>query len=366
MIIKNVRVVNFDKTIECADIEIKDNKIAKITKKEGKARYTIVPGFIDQHIHGFVGYDAMDGKLALEKITKALVKHGTTAFLPTMMTEDPKVLLHSLEESTHVESHGTKILGLHIEGPFISVAKKGAHNQKYIVEATKDYLSKLINASNGTIRKLTIAPENFPKKLLSFLLDNNIIPSLGHSDTSAKTAKEFYDNGASSATHLWNAMSGIANRQPGLVEESINNENCMVEMITDLVHVDADAIKLTIAAKGTEGITIVTDAIRPAGLNDGESTSGGLKIMKKGPLITLKGTTTIAGSGATMHDCFVNLVKLGYNMEDVVAMTSYNSAVMLGEEKLGYIKKGYVADLVMLNEDLSIHQVFLDGQTLLK
>lgn len=364
MIIKNVRVVNFDKTIECADIEIKDNKIFKVTKTTGKAKYTVVPGFIDQHIHGFVGYDAMDGKTALKKITKALVKHGTTSFLPTMMTEKPEVLIKSLEEASKVESQGTRILGFHIEGPFISKEKKGAHNEKFIVEATKDYLEKLIKASEGTIRKLTIAPENFPKRLLPFLIENGIVPSLGHTNASALVAREYYENGASSATHLWNAMSGVANRAAGVVEESINNENCMVELITDLVHVDADAIKLTINAKGTEGITVVTDAIRPAGLNDGESVSGGLKIVKKGAMITLKGTDTIAGSGATMHDCFKNLVNLGYDMEEVVAMTSYNSAVQLGEEKLGYIKKGFLADLVILNEDLSVYQVISDGKTI--
>lgn len=364
MTIKNVRVVNFDKTIECADIEIKNNKIFKITKTTGKAKYTVVPGFIDQHMHGFTGYDAMDGKEALEKITKALVKHGTTSFLPTLMTEDPKVLLHALEEAAKAESKGSRILGFHVEGPFLDPIKKGAHQEKYLVKATKTYLDQQIKAANGMIRKVTIAPENFPITLLNHLLDNNIIPSLGHSNCSAAKAREYFANGASSATHLWNAMSGVANRQPGLVEESINNENCMAELVADLVHVDEDAIRLTIAAKGTEAITLVTDAIRPAGLNDGESISGGLKIVKKGSLITLKGTNTIAGSAATMYDNFKNLIKMGYDMEDVVAMTSYNQAVTLGEEKLGYIKKGNLADLVILNEDLSIHQIIIDGITI--
>ena len=175
---------------------------------------------------------------------------------------------------------------------------------------------------------------------------------------------EAIEEGGYACTHLWNAMSGVANRNPGAAEAIIYNEKNMPELIADLVHVDEATLKFTIKSVGANRVVLVTDAIRPAGLPDGESISGGIPIIKKGAVIKLKGTDTIAGSASTMHYQFMNLVKLGYELEDIVKMSSYNAAVNLGWDKeIAQIKPGFKADIVVMNiNSLDVEAVYVDGE----
>jgi len=157
-------------------------------------------------------------------------------------------------------------------------------------------------------------------------------------------------------------MSGVSNRNPGLVEASLNSKELYAELICDLIHVDEHAINLSIKAKTPSRIITVTDAIRPAGLEDGDSVSGGLDITKKGKLITLKGTDTIAGSGAVMMDNFITLVTMGYDIKDIVAMTSYNAAKSFKLEKVGEIKEGYFANINVLDKNGKLVKAIIKGE----
>lgn len=157
-------------------------------------------------------------------------------------------------------------------------------------------------------------------------------------------------------------MSGVANRNPGAAEAIIYDHRVYAELITDLVHVDKETILFTLKTKGTDRIVLVTDSIRPAGLPDGESESGGIKIVKTGSKIVLKGTDTIAGSGATMIDCFKNLIDMGVPAEDVVKMSSYNSAKSLGLKGKGLVQEGMDADLIVMDRNFNIEKVAVGGE----
>ena len=282
MLLENIKIINHNKIIENSNIEIENGIIKKIIPQTGVGKFIAVPGFIDTHIHGFLGNDAMDGTKGIENISKALGKHGTSAFFPTLMTSSFENIVDKIKQATKAKSLGAKIAGLHLEGPFISLEKKGAHDEKYIKSATDKDLKEVLLAAKGMLKKITIAPESLKEDQLKLLIDHGVMPSLGHSNIDGKTAKKYINKGALSATHLWNAMSGVANRKPGLVEACLNSEKVFAEIICDLIHVDEEAINLTIAAKKTNRIISVTDAIRSAGLDDGDFKSGGLDVTKKG------------------------------------------------------------------------------------
>lgn len=362
MIIENVKIVNHNKTIENADIEVKNGLIANITPKEGKAKLIAIPGFIDSHIHGFGGFDVMDSQQAAENVSLSLVKGGVTSFLPTIMTASIEKLESSIKHVTSAKYDGAKFAGIHMEGPFFGEAKKGAQNPKYLIDGDAKLVEQFQKLANGSIRKISFDPTRVEKDVIGKMIELNIIPTVGHTNATYDEAMKAYEEGAMSATHLWNGMSGVQNRQPGTVQASLVHKGSYAELICDLVHVDEASIKLSTKAKGVDKITVITDSIAPGGLEDGEYASGGLPVIKKGPEIRLKDSGNIAGSGATMIMNFQNLIKLGYPMQDVVAMTSKNIANNLSFNKLGEISKGFNADIVLLNEDLTINKVFIDGE----
>lgn len=361
MIIKNVKIVNHDQIINNADIEILDSKIAKITVLPGEGQSIVVPGFIDIHIHGYMGNDNMDSKEAVESISMELKKVGTTSFLPTAMTESLETMKRSLADIANADPRGARILGSHLEGPFIAFEKKGAHNPEYLIKPTKELIDELWQASNKTIKKITIAPELFTDDLIKYMINLGMIPSIGHSNGGAEDVHRAVNNGVSACTHLWNAMTGVSNRAPGITEGILLSDNVYAELICDFIHVDKEGIKLSIKAKTHKRIIATTDALKPAGMPDGESISGGLAVVKKGIRITLKDTETIAGAGIAMIDNFKNLISLGYDIKDVVAMTSFNAAQSLGID-LGEIKEGKQADLVILDKNLNIEKVLVKGE----
>lgn len=359
--LENVKIINHDQVIENAIIEINGSKISKITPIDGQAEHIVVPGFIDVHIHGFMGKDNMEGKQAVEYISSELKKVGTTSFLPTAMTQDVSIIKKALKDISEAKSSGAKILGIHLEGPFISHEKKGAHDEQFLLKPTKELIDEFYEASNKTLKKMTIAPELFSVDLLKHLTSLGIVGSIGHTNGTSDDVLKAISGGASSCTHLWNAMTGVANRTPGIVEGILLEENIYAELICDLIHVDKEAINLSVKTKGTNRIIATTDALKAAGMPDGDSISGGLEVTKKGLYITLKGTNVLAGSGATMLDNFKNLIKLRYDIKDVVAMTSYNAAKNLKVD-LGQLKEGKEADLIIMDKNFNIKEVLVKGE----
>ena len=362
MTIKNVRIVNHNNIIENANVEIENGKIKRIEKIEGEGDKILIPGFIDTHTHGLMGKDFMDGKEATEFITKEFVKFGVTSIFPTIMTRDLETMKKSLNDIAEAKSQGANILGIHTEGPFICLEKKGAHNPNEIINGDINVLRKLQNAAKGMIKKNTFAPENCDDDFIQEMIDLGIMPTVGHTNATFSRTIEAIEMGSLHCTHLWNAMSGVQNRNPGAAEAIIHDDRIFAEVIADFIHVDKETLLFTLKAKKPEQIVLVTDSIRPAGLPDGESESGGIAIVKNGPKITLKGTDTIAGSAATMYDCFKNVLSLGVSLQDAVKMTSYNSAKSLDLIGKGVIQEGMDADLVILDNKMNIEKTIIIGK----
>ncbi|WP_308699322.1 N-acetylglucosamine-6-phosphate deacetylase [Mycoplasma procyoni] len=363
MIIKNVTIINPERTINNADIFVENNTIMDIKEKEGQGDFYLVPGFIDTHIHGIYNMDVMDGTAELSKISKKLAKLGTTSFMPTAMTNDWEILKNSLSKMAKNKKWYSRNLGFHLEGPFISTEKKGAHKTEFLKQANKTNLNQLIKASESNLKKLSFDPKMVSLKMLKEIQDKEIIASIGHSAVDLKTAQKYFANGCYSICHLWNAMSGIDSRNPGLLQAALMDQNSYVEMIFDLVHISEQTIKFTTQIKDINKIIAVSDAIKPAYYKDGDSVSGGLEITKKAKLITLKNTKTIAGSGIVIHDAFINLVKIGYSLNDAIKICSTNSAKYLKLDNLGQIEKGFLADFVILDKNnLKIKEVYIDGK----
>ena len=361
MQLKNVKIINHNETIDNANITLENGIITSIEKIEGTGSTVVVPGFIDTHIHGFMGNDFMDSAEAVKTISSELAKVGTTSFFATVMTASETNISKSLSEVASVAKIDTKIKGIHLEGPFVSVAKKGAHDENFIVKPTVELLNKYQEDANNLIKKITFAPEVSSEEVVKEMIKLGMSPTIGHTNGNYDEIDAAIKVGANSCTHLWNAMSGVANRNPGAVEAILNSDDVYAELITDLIHVDKEAIKLSIKSKGIDKIVVITDSIRPSGLPDGESISGGFAINKVGNKITIKGTDTIAGSGATMHSNFQVLVELGYNLNDIVAMTSYNATQNIPFDKVGVIKEGFAADIVVMNLDFSLNEVYVAG-----
>ncbi|MCC3161165.1 MAG: N-acetylglucosamine-6-phosphate deacetylase [Mollicutes bacterium PWAP] len=365
MKIKNIKIVNFNKTIENASIEFENGFITKITETKGISKYILIPGFIDSHIHGFYGHDVMDSKDAISNITLEIAKQGTTSYYPTGITgpiDKMTSFISNVYDLQNKNIYGSRILGSHMEGPFISLFKKGAHNPKWITQGTKKEIDALLGASKNTLKKLTVAPEVISEVNLKYIISKGVIANIGHSNATYLQTQKAIENGAVSSCHMWNAMSGVVNRNPGMVEALLLNKNIYSEHIFDFVHVDRITSKLSIESKGTNRIVAITDSIRPAGLSDGESESGGFKILKKGNTIKIKDTDTIAGSAATMHNNFINIMSLGYSINESVAMTSYNCAQNMNEKKLGFIGIGFKADFLLLDDNLNVKTVYVNGK----
>lgn len=362
MKIENVKVINPEATINNADLIIENGKFKDVIEKEGEGDKLLIPGFIDIHTHGSGGLDVMDGSTAVAKIAQFFPSAGTTTFAPTLMTAPWEKIIKVLKDVTSKEYEGARIEGYHLEGPFISLEKKGAHDPKLLLKGTKELMDEIIDASNGKLWKIVLAPESTPTSVVKYLVDKGIRVSLGHSNAHGDEVEEYIKAGSLTATHLWNGMSGTENRNPGVAEKFLVHDNVTPELICDFVHVDKDTLKLSIDKKTPDFITAITDSIRPAGMRDGRYESGGLPVLKKGLEIRLEESGSIAGGASTMYDQFKNIVSLGYSLNDAVKMTSTNQAKQLKVNR-GTIRKGCDADVIIMNKkNYNIEKVILRGE----
>ncbi|EFF41079.1 N-acetylglucosamine-6-phosphate deacetylase [Mycoplasmopsis alligatoris] len=361
-IIKDVKIVNYDKIIKNADVILENNVIKQIIKKEGEAEQILIPGFIDTHIHGFAGDDVMDGTEAVERISKKLASYGITSFMPTAMTNEWSEFLQALNNISKAKKLVSKNIGIHIEGPFIGPAKKGAHKLEWLRKATLEDLKEILASSNYTLRKVSFDPTMLDNDLIKYLVANRIIASIGHSSANYAQSMEAYNAGASCTCHLWNAMSGVESRNPGMLQAALTYKKPYAEIIIDFMHVSKESVLFSLKNKNASKLICVSDAIRPAHGIDGDSQSGGIPVTKKGLLITLKGTNTIAGSGISIYDAFKNLISLGIGLSKIVQMTSYNAAKNSNLKNIAQIKKDYIADLILMDKEYNIKKVYIEGK----
>jgi len=347
VLIKNARLQN-----GICDILIENGKISAIGNISGDGidagGKTVIAGLIDTHIHGFGGVDASDSRL--DELSIALAKRGTTAFLPTAMTDSIENL-HRIT-SDNISVSGAQIVGFHLEGPYISHAKKGAQNADYIKLPDISEFSTLKN-----VKKVTVAPEI--EGAIEFIRNVNCKVSLGHTECDYETAISAIDAGADCLTHTFNAMQPLLHRAAGPIGAAIE-KGIYAEVICDGIHVHKAAVLMLYRALGADRLMFVSDCIRPAGLPDGEYSSGGLDVVARNGRLTLT-DGTLAGAGNSLLDDVKTAIGFGIPFWEAVKMATETPATHLGLNK-GRIAVGYDADLVILDDELNPDTVIIGGK----
>lgn len=326
----------------------------------------IMPGFIDIHIHGGYGEDAMDASFeGLKHLSKSLLSEGTTSFLPTTMTQSNENITQALQNIKNVhddEYEGAEILGVHLEGPFISEEKIGAQNPKYVQQPNVEQLKTFQEQSGDLIKIITFAPEKEGAKEMieSF---PEIIFSIGHSAATYEQAEQAVVSGARHITHLYNGSSGFQHREPGVVGMALTNDAIHTEVIVDGLHAHPASVKLAITAKGNEKFYLITDAMRAKGKPDGVYDLGGQAVtVKDGEARISSGA--LAGSVLKMNHGLKHLVEYsGKDLNELWRVTSLNQAIALKvDNNKGSIKEGKDADIVILDKNLEVMSTIKSGK----
>ncbi|MBS2967938.1 N-acetylglucosamine-6-phosphate deacetylase [Metabacillus sp. KIGAM252] len=317
----------------------------------------LIPGMIDMHIHGAGGADAMDSEEeALAAMANQLVQEGTTAFLPTTMTSDTQSIEKALSNLAVCMSRppkGAEILGVHVEGPFLSPKRAGAQLPTHFLTPDIPLFEQWQEKAGGAIKLVTMAPElEGGLELADYLTNKGVIPSIGHSDALFSEGESAADHGVRQATHLFNGMRGLHHREAGTAGFALLDPRIKCEIIADGVHVAPEMILLAYRLKGPEGMIMVTDSMRAKGLENGVYDLGGQDVYVKDGKAELE-NGSLAGSVLKMNEAVQNMKKFtGCSMEDIVQMASVNPAKQLNIfDRKGSIKPGKDADLTALSKD---------------
>lgn len=369
MIIKNAKVFTEGCEFVTKDVFIKDglfvNSLSDTDSQEvieGDGLYAI-PGLIDLHLHGAMGYDFCDGSNeATEIIAKFEASQGVTAFTPATLTLDEEKLYNICKESsTYENTKGAEFLGIHLEGPFLYPGKKGAHAEEFLKKPDVKVFNRLNEASGDKIKIVTIAPDlEGAMEFIEQLKDKTIL-SLGHSAANYATAVKAFEKGACHVTHLYNAMAPMLHRDPGIIGAAADTENCYVELISDGIHCHPNIVRSTFKLFGDDHIILISDSMEATGMPDGTYTLGGLEVTVAHNLATLK-DGTIAGSATSLMNCLRKAVSFGIPLESAVKCATMNPAKELGVfDTMGSIASGKKANLVLMDKDLNICAVYING-----
>lgn len=323
----------------------------------------ICPGFIDLQINGAFGIDIGPDQADIETLAGMLPRTGTTSFLPTAISwpaERYEVFLEMVARAS--SAPGARILGAHLEGPFLSRSRKGAHEPENLRPVDLGLARDIL--SSGSVRVMTLAPE-LPSagKLVELLCESGVVASMGHSDATYEQALRGIDEGISKATHLYNAMSSFAHRAPGTAGAVLTDDRIRAGIIADGVHVHEGALRLAYREKGSEGLALVTDAMEAAGMPDGEYELSGRTVRLRNGSVRLP-DGTLAGSALTLDQAVRNGVTfLGLRLEEAVRMSSETPARILGLQSKGRITSGADADLTILSPEGIVEETIVAGRT---
>ncbi len=339
-------------------LEIKNN-IDRVYDANGSY---VLAGFIEQHIHGYNGYDVMDNnENAIIEISNSLVQNGVTSFLPTTLTAS-KVELQKVcdivRKAKEEQISGAKIVGVHLEGPYINIEKRGAQNEKYIVKPDVDFVSKNVDI----LKILTIAPETHGALELIEKFKDKINFQIGHTNGTYEETKKGIKHGAKGFTHLFNAMSGIHHRDIGAVGCCLNDDDVYAEIICDNIHITKELYSFIIKNKGIDKLLLVTDCMRAGGVSEGEYDLGGLKTIVKNNECRLE-NGSLAGSVLKINEAIKNVVEnTNCDFWQCIKMVSENQAKYLGLDDVGKLEKGYCSDIVIMNKNYIIEKTFVNGR----
>jgi N-acetylglucosamine-6-phosphate deacetylase len=328
----------------------------------------LLPGFIDVHVHGGYGSDFMDSNPeVLDTITGFHVKHGTTGMLATTMTAPKEAIDQVLAEVSSYMSKDmpyAQLLGVHLEGPFISPKWPGAQNPSFIQLPQAEWLKAWHERYPQLMKQVTLAPEREGAlAVIAWLRDHGIVAACGHTDASYADMQSAAREGLSHAVHTFNAMKGLHHREPGTVGAVLTDERISAEVIADGHHVHPAAIRLLTQVKQQQNLLLITDAMSAAGLGDGDYELGGLAVVVKSGEARLKEGDSLAGSTLTMIEALRFIVReVGVSVPEASRYASGNPAKLLRlEDRIGSIAKGKQADLVLVSPELSLERVWVRG-----
>lgn len=376
--LKNVTAYVAGKGLVKTDIAFEDGKIVAIGKLDDVEPIfdtdgVVLPGFIDEHIHGAGGADAMDGtEEALQTISEYVAKEGTTAFLATTMTQSPENIGKALKNVKTVrekgEYKGAEVLGVHLEGPFISPKHVGAQPLEYVAKPAPETFDKYNEISGGNIKVVTLAPEvEGGLDLVKHLAKIGVVASIGHTGAKFSDVEAAVAAGATNVTHTYNAQTPLHHREAGVVGAAMLIDELNCEMICDTIHVSVPAIKIFVKNKPHDKFTLITDAMRAKGMPDGLSELGGQQVFVKNGEARLS-DGTLAGSVLKMNVAVKNLVeKVGVSFTDAVDFASANPAKNLGlYDERGSIEVGKRADFAVMDKDYNILYTVIGGKVVYK
>ena len=353
---------------------IENGRIASIGKEECEGleelseELIVIPGFIDEHVHGAAGSDAMDGTIeALTKIADALASEGTTSFLATTMTQSPENITKALQAVKAYKAanftNGAEIAGIHLEGPFIAKEHIGAQPLEYVANPSVETFQKYEEASGNNIKIVTLAPEvEGAEDLISYLHSKNIVASIGHTGATYADVLRAVKAGATSATHTYNAMKGIHHREVGTVGAVFLFDELNAEVICDGIHVSSPAIQLLYKNKPHNKFTLVTDAMRAKHMPDGDYELGGQPVIVKNNEARLP-NGVLAGSVLKMNLAVKNIMKfLNIPLEEAVKYATINPARNIHiDNEVGSIKVGKKANFVVVDKELNVYLTIREG-----
>ncbi|MBR4026617.1 MAG: N-acetylglucosamine-6-phosphate deacetylase [Lachnospiraceae bacterium] len=345
------------KDIVC-DAEVEDTEVIDATD------CYVIPGLVDIHFHGCVGHDFCDGTHeAFDAITEYQLKNGVTSISPATMTLSREELAGIFKAAgTYENKTGSTIRGITMEGPFVSLAKKGAQNGAYIHKPDVEFYREMQDLSGNLIKQVAVAPEEDTDLAFTKEISKETTISVAHTTANYDIANAAFNNGATHVTHLFNAMPPFLHRDPAVVGAAFDHENVCVEMICDGIHLHPSTVRCMFKLFGADRICMISDSMMATGLTDGDYALGGQPVKVTGKTATLA-DGTIAGSASNLHDCLKVAVKeMGIPLEEaVLASTKTPAKSLCLDGECGILAVGRIADLVILDKELNICKVIKNG-----
>jgi N-acetylglucosamine-6-phosphate deacetylase len=337
------------------------------------AGQTAIPGFIDVHIHGAGGHDVMEGTgEAMSTVARTLARHGTTSFVATTVTASPDDTCRSVEgiaryitQQFETLQPKAEVLGVHYEGPFINKARRGVHPAEWVQLPSAELLQRFLQAAAGKARILTIAPELLGAvPCIHAAREAGVVVAIGHTDATYEQARAGIAQGAHHAVHVYNAMRPFSHRDSGVIGAVLTSPEVTAELIADGIHVEEAAMRLLLQAKGASGVILISDGLSATGMPDGTYMLGNFEVTVAGG-VCRNAEGKLAGSTLTLDRALRNVVRLGISLPDAVCMLTANPAKLLGIEfKKGALRVGADADIVTLDENLQVTNVWTRGVSL--
>lgn len=371
---KNSNIYVAGKGIIQTSVFVEENKISAIGEQEQDSnlieldsKYIVVPGFLDKHIHGANGSDFMNpSEIDIPTILNAIAQEGTTSCLATTMTQSKENIKKALTNiATYIEKKpiGVEILGIHLEGPFISPSFAGAQPHNFIIPCDKKTFEEFQTVASGHIKQVTLAYEENGKELTQFLVEHGIVVSLGHTNCTYALAYEAMHMGASSITHTFNAMRALHHRDIGVLGLGLSQSQMNCELICDLIHVSEPAVRLLFQNKGKTGICLVTDSMEAKWMPDGLYQLGGQDVIVKSQEARLV-DGTLAGSTLKMNQAIYNFMKAtGVSLTEAIdCATIYPAKCLHLEERKGSIEIDKDADFTIIDEELNVYMTVCRGE----